>query len=208
VRLPGQLRYRRLPREDWKVFLPNLHPGYLTWEEYEANQVTLRHNARGYGSDRRQSPPREGVALLQGLVVCGRCGDRMTVRYETHQGHPAPVYTCQRRGIATATPVCQVIHGAALDAAISDLVLAAVTPARSRSPPRCSPSLYPEADPIARGAHRRCVPARRRAAQRQFSPSEHRLVADTLSGTGMMRCAGSRRRKTTTGAPARPGLRR
>ena len=129
VLLPGQVRNRRLPREEWKVFLPDVHPRYLTWDEYESNQVTLRHNARGYGSDRRWSPPREGVALLQGLVVCGRCGDRMTVRYETHQGHPAPVYTCQRRGIATATPVCQVIHGAALDAAISDFVLDAVTPA-------------------------------------------------------------------------------
>jgi DNA invertase Pin-like site-specific DNA recombinase len=125
VRLPGQLRHRRLPREEWKVFLPDVHPRYLTWDEYEANQVTLRHNAHGYGSDRRRSPPREGVALLQGLVVCGRCGDRMTVRYETRQGHPAPVYACQRRGIETATPACQMIHGAALDAAISDLVLAA-----------------------------------------------------------------------------------
>src|SRR6266852_4912917 len=83
VRLPGQVRNRRLPREEWKVFLPDVHPRYLTWDEYEGNQVTLRHNARGYGSDRRRSPPREGVALLQGLVVCGRCGDRMTVRYET-----------------------------------------------------------------------------------------------------------------------------
>ena len=47
------------------------HPGYLTWEEYEANQATLLVNAAGYGTDRRRSPAREGVALLQGVVICG-----------------------------------------------------------------------------------------------------------------------------------------
>jgi hypothetical protein len=70
-----------VPRAEWKVFLPNAHPGYVTWEEFETNQATLLTNANGYGPDRRRSPAREGVALLQGLVLCGRCGDRMTVRY-------------------------------------------------------------------------------------------------------------------------------
>jgi hypothetical protein len=53
VRVPGQMRYRRLPREEWKVFLPDVHPRYLTWDEYEANQVTLRHNAAYSGQDER-----------------------------------------------------------------------------------------------------------------------------------------------------------
>lgn len=63
----GQLHYRRLPREEWTVFLLEAHPGYIGWEEYEANQARLRANAHSYGTDRRRSPPREGVALLQGL---------------------------------------------------------------------------------------------------------------------------------------------
>jgi len=184
VRLPGQLRHRRLPREEWKVFLPDVHPRYLTWDEYEANQVTLRHNAHGYGSDRRRSPPREGVALLQGLVVCGRCGDRMTVRYETRQGHPAPVYACQRRGIETATPACQMIHGAALDAAISDLVLAAVTPASVDVAFEVFDELRTREADLDRARRAQVARAREDAelAQRQFFAvrPEHRLVADTL----------------------------
>jgi hypothetical protein len=71
VVIGGQTRYRRLPRQDWKVFLPNAAPGYISWEEFEANQATLLANASGYGPDRRRSPAREGVALLQGLVICG-----------------------------------------------------------------------------------------------------------------------------------------
>jgi DNA invertase Pin-like site-specific DNA recombinase len=184
VRVPGQMRHRRLPREEWKVFLPDVHARYLTWDEYDANQVTLRQNAHGYGSDRRRSPPREGVALLQGLVVCGRCGDRMTVRYETRQGHPAPVYACQRRGIATATPACQLIHGAALDAAISDLVLAAVTPASVDVALEVFDELRTREADVDRARRAQVTRAREDAelAQRQFFAvrPEHRLVADTL----------------------------
>ena len=66
VVIGGQTRYRRLPRPEWKVFLPNAYPGYITWEEFQTNQARLLENAQGYGPDRRRSPAREGVALLQG----------------------------------------------------------------------------------------------------------------------------------------------
>ena len=61
VVLAGQSRHRRLPREDWKVFLSKAHPGYITWEQFEANQATLRESAHGVGWDRRRSAPREGA---------------------------------------------------------------------------------------------------------------------------------------------------
>ena len=73
------------------------------WEEFETNQATLLANAHGYGPDRRRSPAREGVALLQGLVICGRCGDRMTVRYTVRRGHPgARLRSASAEGIARA----------------------------------------------------------------------------------------------------------
>ena len=81
----ARLIVERLPREEWTALIPNAHAGYITWEDFEENQRRLRENAQANGSDRRRSPPREGPALLQGLAVCGRCGDRMTVRY--HQRH-------------------------------------------------------------------------------------------------------------------------
>jgi hypothetical protein len=56
------------------------HAGYLTWEAYEAHVAQLAANSQAY-TPHRLHPPREGPALLQGLVLCGRCGERMTVRY-------------------------------------------------------------------------------------------------------------------------------
>jgi hypothetical protein len=65
----------RLPREEWTALIPNAHVGYITWEDFEENQRRLREKAQANGADRRRSPPREGPALLQGLAVCGICGD-------------------------------------------------------------------------------------------------------------------------------------
>ena len=67
-----------LPRDQW-ILLPGVHAGYISWEEYEQNQRRLRENAQALGDDRRKSPPREGPALLQGLVLCGICGARMWI---------------------------------------------------------------------------------------------------------------------------------
>jgi DNA invertase Pin-like site-specific DNA recombinase len=182
--LPGQHRLRRLARDEWKVFLPESHPGYLTWDEFEANQLTLRTNAAGYGWDRRRSAAREGVALLQGLAICGRCGDRMTVRYGVQHGHPVPIYTCQRRGIETATPICQQIPGAALDAAVSDVVLGTLTPAAIDVAVEVFDELRARQAELDRARRAHVDRAREDAevAQQQFLlvRPEHRLVADAL----------------------------
>jgi hypothetical protein len=122
-------KYRRIPRQEWKVFLPNSFPGYISWEQYEANQDTLRANTRSYGYDRKRSPARDGTALLQGLALCGKCGERMTLRYHVRQGQPSPNYLCQRRGIQSAKLPCQVIPGNGADETVSRLVLEAVSPA-------------------------------------------------------------------------------
>jgi DNA invertase Pin-like site-specific DNA recombinase len=124
-----KIRYRRLKQEEWKVFIPDVHPGYITWQEYQANQAKLLENACANGSDRRRSPPREGCALLQGMVVCGICGLRMTVRYTVERGQLVPLYTCQRRGIEKGSRACQLLPGKSIDHAVAELVLNAVTPA-------------------------------------------------------------------------------
>jgi DNA invertase Pin-like site-specific DNA recombinase len=124
----GRVRFERLPREEWIALLPNAHPGYLSWEEFEENGRRLRENSAAQGDDRKRSPAREGPALLQGLVICGHCGDRMTVRYHTRGGHCYPEYACQRRGIEHAEPRCQTIPGTSLDEAIGRLLVELVTP--------------------------------------------------------------------------------
>jgi len=118
----------RLPREEWTALIPDAHAGYISWADFEANQRRLRENAQAIGPDRRRSPPREGPALLQGLVVCGICGDRMTVRYHLTRGGLWPTYVCQRAGIEHGIPRCQHIPGHGLDQAVAQLLLTTVTP--------------------------------------------------------------------------------
>ncbi len=163
-----------------------LHPGYLTWEEFEKNQAILKINAAGYGYDRRRSAPREGTALLQGMVLCGRCGDRMTVRYATRKGHPVPDYVCQRRGIEFAERLCQGVPGTGLDEAISAVVLDAVSPASLEVALEVFEELRTRKAEVDRLRRARVERAREEAeiAQRQFLlvRPEHRLVADQLEG--------------------------
>src|SRR5262245_28424710 len=124
----GKIHIREVPRAEWPVLRYDAHDGYITWQEYERNQEHLAMNSQAY-APRRFAPPREGPALLQGLILCGRCGERMTVRYHQRRGRRiVPDYLCQRAGIAHAQPPCQRIPGAALDRAIAALLLKMVTP--------------------------------------------------------------------------------
>lgn len=118
----------RLPQEEWTALIHNAHEGYISWEEYEQNLQVLRDNANAQGTDRERGAPREGPALLQGLVICAVCGERMTLRYHTVRGRHVPDYMCQRRGIEHARPICQQISGAALDEAVGRLLVDSVTP--------------------------------------------------------------------------------
>lgn len=117
-----------VPRDEWSVLIREAHAGYIDWDEYERNQRRLQDNCQAYGADRRKSPPREGPALLQGLLICGCCGKRMTVRYHSRRGQLQPDYMCQREGIEHAEPICQHIPGASIDETVGNILLDALTP--------------------------------------------------------------------------------
>ena len=117
-----------LPMEEWQVVIPDAHPGYISWTQYQRNIQRLRECSQAYGHDRRKSPPGQGPALLQGLVVCGLCGRRMTLRYHSRNGQQIPTYDCQREGIEDAKAICQSIPGATIDAALGELMLELMTP--------------------------------------------------------------------------------
>lgn len=108
--------------------IPDAHSGYITWLQHQDNLRTLRACAQARGSDRRKSSPGEGPALLQGLVVCGICGLRMTVRYHHTQGRQVAHYVCQREGISHGHPICQSIPGGGIDQAVGELLLQMVQP--------------------------------------------------------------------------------
>jgi len=125
----GAVRTVVKPRDEWTVLIRDAHPGYITWDRFDANQITLAANAAAHGEDRKAGPAREGTALLQGLVVCGHCGQRMTVRYHKRcDGSLVPDYACQREGINTATQIRQTVCGSGVDTAVAALALDTLTP--------------------------------------------------------------------------------
>ena len=129
TRLPGgKLSRTLLPREEWISFIPAAHPGYITLDQYDANRAQLTANAAAHGRDRTAGPPREGPALLQGIIICGTCGQRMTVRYHQRHDQQVPTYVCQRDGIEHAHRICQAIPSAGLDQQIGQLLIDTLTP--------------------------------------------------------------------------------
>src|SRR5215472_7314761 len=176
-----------VPREQWQFLLQGVHTGYITWEEYEANLRQLQQNRPAYGEDRRHGPAREGPALLQGLVICGRCGNRMTLRYyqRKHGTRLYPEYLCQKEQIEQAGDhLCQQVLGAGLDAAIADLLLAQLTPLAIETSLQVYEELHIQAEEARRLRAQQVERARYAAelAQRRFLrvDPENRLVADVL----------------------------
>ena len=125
----GRPRHERLPREQWQVLIPDAHPAYISWQEYERIEQHLRHSAKALGWQRNAGPAREGPALLQGHVVCGLCGSRMNVHYNSRKnGDLVTNYVCWGRGQLFGDPHCQSIKGTEIDAAVGILVLESITP--------------------------------------------------------------------------------
>jgi len=183
----GTLHSETLPQEQWPFLVREVHAGYLSWQEYEANLAQLRANRQAHGEDRRHGPPREGPALLQGLVICGRCGNRMTVRYHDVKGGKRlyPEYMCQKEMIEHGEEkVCQRLLGAGPDAAITELLLAQLTPLAIDTSMQVYEELHTQAE-AARHLRAQQVERARYAAelaQRRFLrvDPENRLVAEVL----------------------------
>ena len=120
---------QRLPREQWYKLQCNAHPGYLCWEEYEENVKRLRENAPA-PKTQATGPAREGPALLQGLVYCGKCGARMAVRYHSRKNRLLPEYVCTSNTSNHGARSCQLVPGRNLDVAVARLLLETMTPVK------------------------------------------------------------------------------
>ena len=127
-RATGRWAAQPLPQEDWHTVIPDAHPGYISWQQYQDNLKTLRACARAHGKDRRNGPPGQGPSLLQGLVVCGVCGRRMTVGYHSRQGKLVVDYKCAHESHERGRDVCQIIPGYGIDHAVGELLLEMVQP--------------------------------------------------------------------------------
>ena len=111
-----------LPMDAWKVYLPDRHPAYITWEEYVDNQQKLKDNRASWECT---GAPGEGAALLQGLAMCGKCGYRMSVGYQANR----TIYGCREPAQNGRFPrSCWTVTGGRIEQAVVDAFLHAAQP--------------------------------------------------------------------------------
>lgn len=122
------LRTVQLARAEWSVLIPDHHPGFITWERYERIQDQLRASwrpPRGQGG----GAAREGTALLQGMLRCGRCGRMMQTGYSGPAGN-CPRYLCARaKQLYGGDRACQSLGGRQLEERVLKEVFAVLEPA-------------------------------------------------------------------------------
>jgi excisionase family DNA binding protein len=117
-----------LPREQWAVLIPDHHQGFIDFATYEANIDRLRQNwraPRGSGG----GAPREGAALLQGRLRCGKCGRLMQTGYSGVKGN-CPRYVCARaKQLYGGEKGCQSLGGRRLENRVLEEMFAVLEPA-------------------------------------------------------------------------------
>jgi DNA invertase Pin-like site-specific DNA recombinase len=130
--LPGEAtrikgRTRQIQPQDWPIVLLEAHPAYIDWAQFRRNQKQLEDNRTGYPQDHRGAV-REGAAWLQGIVLCGHCGRRLSVRYL--QDGRIPSDECNQAHSQHAARTCQSFRGDRIDQAVADSFLSAIEPAQ------------------------------------------------------------------------------
>jgi hypothetical protein len=171
-----------MPQDEWRVVIPDHHPGYITWDQFLANRHRLAANRTN--GEVLAGPAREGLCLLQGLLICGICGRRLAARY-TGNGGLYPVYNCNwKHREALARRDCLAVSAKPLDAAVAERVLVAVTPLTIELALTALTSLEERDQAIAAQWRRRIERARYDVdlAERRYEEVDprNRLIAGTL----------------------------
>src|SRR5262249_30511153 len=165
--------------EQCHVLIRDRVPAYITWDRFQANQERLAANRNRPGSP---GAPRNGAALLGGLLRCGRCGCRMAVRYSGSKNRHW--YACTSASAEYAEPLCQTAPRPGLDNLIASQILAAVAPAPLEASLAAVAEVERERTTLARQWQLRRERARyeaeRAAKQYQACEPENRLVAREL----------------------------
>jgi hypothetical protein len=167
------------PPEEWAVLLKDRHPAYITWEQFESNQRKLAENRARSGN---LGAPREGPSLLGGLLVCGKCGARMVVKYSGKK--TTLFYLCQRQCDHYGQDRCQKVAGQVLDDLVSHQALRVLEPASLELSLAAADDIERERARLAQHWMQRRERARyeveRAARQYHAVEPENRLVARAL----------------------------
>jgi len=165
--------------DDYHALIPGRCPAYISIERYERNQRRIAQNQVRFSA---KGPPREGGALLGGLVFCGHCDTRMSVHYGKDKG--TFQYTCRARINDCHGPTCQSVSGRVLDELVAEKILAALQPAALELSLSAADDLQQERRRLEQTWQHRLERARYDAerAERQYQAvePENRLVARTL----------------------------
>jgi len=122
-------KLQRQPMEQWPVMIKDHHIPYIPFDEYEHNVQKLDANKARTPDHLLAGPPREGMTLLQGLLVCGVCGRRMTIRYAVNNAI-VPTYECngrKRQGLTGCS--CFAFRADTVDPIIEQKIIEALKPA-------------------------------------------------------------------------------
>jgi hypothetical protein len=179
---PGRPNTGRQVRgpEECLVFIRDRLPAYIPWDRFEANRQRLTVNRNGPDTP---GAPRNGPAVLAGLVRCGRCGRRMAVRYAGPRN--CPTYACTRGASDYGEPLCQGLSNAtAVEEWVARELLAAVEPAALEASLAAVAGVERERGELARQwqlrRERAAHAVDRAARQYQACEPENRLVAREL----------------------------
>jgi DNA invertase Pin-like site-specific DNA recombinase len=175
----GKMRETKLPRNQWRYCVQGKFQSYISWETFERIQTMLRDNYTEYARNKTRGVPRDGQALLHGIVYCGECGHKMCVQYKG-----GTQYLCNHLKQQTGAPVCQRIRGDAIDHAVVAWFFEALSVAEIDAAAAALESTDDEQVQVV-AAHEQQVERLRYQAQlaeRQFlkSDPENRLVTGEL----------------------------
>jgi DNA invertase Pin-like site-specific DNA recombinase len=173
----------RRDRSAWPVVLPDHHEGYISWPEYLENQTLLSQNQTNGVKTLPAGPVREGSALCQGLLLCGRCGYRLTVHYKSKARYP--VYKCIRLKLeGRSTHSCLTFRGDRVDEAVARRILETLEPDQIQLAVKAFEDLDQRRRTVDHQWHMKLQRAEYEAqlAQRRYEQVDpaHRLVASTL----------------------------
>ncbi|MBN2661792.1 MAG: recombinase family protein [Tannerellaceae bacterium] len=118
----------RMPMPSWQVHIKDHHEYYITWDDFLENQTMLERNRTNTVKTMLPGPAREGMTLLQGLLICATCGRKLTVRY-TGNGGIYPTYQCSwRHRDGLCGKYCMSIRSNLIDTAIAERILQVTQP--------------------------------------------------------------------------------
>jgi DNA invertase Pin-like site-specific DNA recombinase/uncharacterized protein YndB with AHSA1/START domain len=175
-----KVRHRLNEPSEWPVRIDKAHPAYITWEMYMNNQDKLRQNTtRAHGATR--GAPREGAALLAGLILCGRCGRRMSAQYESRSLRWA--YACLGER-SQGDSLCWSVPGRPIDHAVEQLFLQTMVPSEMDLSLAVQCEAHKQAESLDKAWRARIEQAgyEARRAERRYKAvdPDNRVVARTL----------------------------